>query len=123
MNMSATTSQIHCSACGEESLLKRTPKYDGFKKVGETLRCAACGHEYASEAEVPFKGPARPRVFDESDAPKAVQVFASEEKGRFCRYCRHYVINPFTQRCSLHNRGVESTDACAEFEPRPDPKL
>ena len=121
--MAATTSQIRCSACGEDSLLKRTPKYDGFKKVGETLSCAACGHVFASEAEVPAGGPARPRVFDDADAPKAVRLFEDAEKGRFCRYCRHYVVNPFTQRCSRHNRLVEATDACGDFERRPAPKL
>jgi hypothetical protein len=121
MSMAGTTSQIQCSACEEVSLLKRTPKYDGFKKIGETLCCAACGHEYASEDEVPFKGPARPRVFDDDDAPKAVRVFGDEEKGRFCSHCRHYVVNPFTQRCSRHNRVVEATDVCGDFERKPDP--
>jgi uncharacterized Zn finger protein len=47
--------EISCTACGQESLLKRVPKYDGFKKVGEALTCASCGHEYADEAEVQTK--------------------------------------------------------------------
>jgi hypothetical protein len=123
MSAQPTTRQIHCPACGEDSLLKRTPTYDGFKKIGETLSCTACGHEYASEDDVPFKGPARPRVFDDADAPKVVRVFGDEEKGRFCRYCRHYVVNPFTQRCSRHSRAVESTDACNDFTRKPDPDV
>lgn len=121
--MAGVSSLIRCSACGEESVLKRTPKYDGFKKVGETLSCAACGQEYASEDDVPFKGPARPRVFGDDDAPKTVQVFGDGEKGRFCSYCRHYVVNPFTQRCSRHNRSVDATDVCADFERKPEPKV
>ncbi len=119
----AATNQIRCSACGEDSLLKRAPKYEGFKKVGEVLSCAACGHVYASEADVPFKGPARPRIFGDDDAPKAVRVFRDEEKGRACSYCRHYTVNPFTQRCSRHNRVVEATDVCGDFERKPEPKL
>lgn len=113
--MAGTTSQIRCTACGEDSLLKRAPRYDGFKKVGETLSCAACGHVYASEAEVPFKGRARPSIFDESDKPQTRVVFHNDEKGRMCGHCRHYVVNPFTQRCGKHNRVVEATDGCDNF--------
>jgi len=121
--MAGISSRINCTSCGEESLLKRTPKYDGFKKVGETLSCAGCGHVYASEADVPFAGPARPRVFGDDDAPKAVKLFAAEELGRACLYCRHYTVNPFTQRCGKHNRVVEATDVCDDFEKKPTPKL
>ena len=121
--MAGTTSLIRCSACGAESLLKRTPQYDGFKKIGETLSCAACGHEFASEGDVPFKGPARPRVFDDTDSPKAARLFGDAEKGRFCSYCRHYVVNPFTQRCSRHQRVVEATDVCGDLERKPEPKV
>ena len=61
---------IICRACGTESVLKREPKYEGFKKVGETLRCAACGHVYAGEEEVPYKQHRRPAVFDDAEAPR-----------------------------------------------------
>ena len=105
-----------CSACGEESFLKRVPKYDGFKKVGEVLKCAACGHEFASEAEAPAEAKAKPSIFDESDAPRAVHVFGEHEKGHLCRYCKHFIVNPFTQRCGRHNKMVEATDTCQDFE-------
>lgn len=108
--------EIICAACGQESLLKRSPKYDGFKKVGECLTCASCGHEYNNEAEVPFKHRRKPNVFDESDAPRVIKVFDQSEAERLCRHCRHYVVNPFVQRCSKHSRIVEATDTCRDFE-------
>jgi hypothetical protein len=111
---------IHCPACQAESLLKRKPRYEGFKKVGETLSCADCGHEFPDEAGVPFAEKARPHIFSEADAPNAVRVFNTDEKGKFCRYCRHYVVNPFTQRCSLHRRLVQATDICPQFDPKPE---
>ena len=112
---------IRCSACGAEALLVRTPRYDdGFKKVGETLKCSSCGHEYAREEDVPFQAVSKPRVFDESDALKKVEIFQESEKGRFCHYCRHYVVNPFTQRCSRHGKEVEATDVCGDFEAEPE---
>lgn len=111
--------EIHCTACGQESLLKRVPRYDGFKKTGEALVCASCGHEFASEAGVPFKQKREARIFDDSDRPKTVQVFDAHEADRLCRHCKHYVVNPFCQRCGLRNRLVEATDSCERFEKKP----
>ena len=107
--------EILCGACGQESLLKRVPKFDGFKKVGESLTCASCGHEYADEAEVPFKQRRKPKVFDDSDMPRVVKVFDESEAERLCRHCQHYVVNPFVQRCSKHGKVVEATDTCRDF--------
>jgi hypothetical protein len=110
--------EIVCSACGADTLLKREPQYEGFRKVGERLLCTSCGHEYPSEAEVPFRQKRKLDVFTADDAPKVVRVFANDEKGRNCRYCRHYVVNPFTQRCGLHDRVVQATGYCEDFDPQ-----
>jgi hypothetical protein len=116
--------EILCAACGADTILVREPRYEGLRKTGETLKCAACGREYAGENEVPFKQKATPRVFNQSDAARRVSVFQESEKGRTCRYCRHYVVNPFTQRCGLSFKPVEATDSCGKFaEPdKPDKK-
>lgn len=116
--MTAKAVAIVCRACGEQTFLKRVPEYDGFKKTGERLECASCGHRYESEAEAPARAPARPALFDER--PVRPVLFRDEERGRFCRYCAHYVVNPFTQRCDLHRRAVEATDSCGDFEAKPD---
>lgn len=108
-----------CSACGEHTVLKRVTKYDGFKKVGEVLKCAACGHEFAAESEAPAPLKPRPSIFDESDAPRVPRIFDDDEKGRLCRYCVHFVVNPFTQRCGRHKKVVEATDSCPDFEAAP----
>ena len=113
--------EIVCAACGKDTLLLRRPRYEGFTRVGEDLSCSACGHAYADEAAVPFKGRAVVQVFDESDRPVEVKVFREDEKHRLCRYCKHYLINPFTQWCSLHRKEVEATDACDRFLLRPEP--
>ncbi len=109
--------QIRCSACGEEALVRREPIYDGFTKVAERFICTACGHEYADEAEVPFSGGRKkPNVFTADDAPKTLDIFKDEERQKNCRYCAHYVVNPFTQRCGLHDKEVQATDICFDFE-------
>jgi hypothetical protein len=115
--------EIICSGCGQDTLLKREPVYEGFKKVGETLTCASCGHEYASETEVPFKQKAAPKVFDAGDVPRTIKVFRENEAECLCRHCKHFVVNPFLQRCSKHGKLVEATDSCGDFEKKIVPKI
>jgi hypothetical protein len=112
--------EILCSACGADTLVRREPVYDGFKKTGEQFLCAACGHSYASEADVPFKRERNVAVFSEADRPDVVKVFREDERGGTCRVCKHYVKNPFVQRCGLHRKEVEATDTCPDFTPWPE---
>jgi rubredoxin len=95
--------------------------YEGFRKTGERFVCLACGHVYSDESSVPWKGAKRPPIFDESDKSARPGIFSSDDRARNCRHCKHYLVNPFTQRCGLHNRPVEATDVCERFEPKPDP--
>ena len=115
--------EIICEACGQESLLKREPRYEGFRKVGETLTCSFCGHEYASEETVPFKAQGKLKIFDESDAPRTVKVFRENEADAICRHCKHFVVNPFIQRCGKRGRTVEATDTCRDFQKKVVPKI
>lgn len=107
--------EILCTACGADTLIVRESRYDGLKKTGETFKCAACGYEYADESLVPFKPQKTLKVFDESDAARKISVFQADEMGVTCHYCKHYVVNPFTQRCGLSFKPVEATDACEQF--------
>lgn len=106
---------IDCSACGAETFVRREPVYEGFKKTGERLFCVTCGHEYADEAEVPYKTIAKPQIFTDADRSERVELFQGDEKGRNCRHCCHYVVNPFVQRCGLHKIEVQATDRCGDF--------
>lgn len=114
--------EIVCSACGADTLLLRKPKYEGFTRVGESLTCASCGHEYAGEADVLFKNRPVVKVFSDSDRSRKVEVFSDGEAQGLCRHCASYVVNPFLQWCSLHKKEVEATDSCPRFQPRPPPK-
>jgi hypothetical protein len=114
--VSGKRGEIVCPACGAETLLRREPHYEGFVKSGEDLYCISCGHQFAGEEDVPYKNREAPRVFSGEDLPRKVEVFKGAEKGRNCRHCRHYVVNPFTQRCGLHHVEVEATDCCDQFE-------
>jgi hypothetical protein len=109
--------EIICSACGAEALLTREAVYEGFRKTGEVLRCSACGFEYASEADVPYKEKeAAPVVFTEADRSAKVDVFKEGENKIICRYCAYYVVNPFMQFCSHHKKEVQATDSCSSFK-------
>ncbi len=97
-------------------MLNRETVYDGFTKVGEKLSCSSCRHEYASEAEVPFKAEQPdPKIFTEADRSAKVNVFDEGENQRLCRHCANYIVNPFTQFCAIHKKEVQSTDTCDRF--------
>ncbi len=112
---------ILCSVCGADTFVRREPVYVGFKKTGERILCVSCGHSYASEVEVPYKTSEHPAVFPAADRTPRVDIFRGDEKGRNCRHCRHYVVNPFVQRCGRRDVEVQATDLCDVFEERPDP--
>lgn len=111
---------IQCPACHKESFLRREPVYEGFQKTGETLSCVSCGHRFASEKDVPFIKREKPKIFSDADRSARIEIFTSDEKGRNCRHCKHYVKNPFVQRCGLHQMEVAASDCCADFTPKPD---
>ncbi len=118
---SAKPEKIQCPACGDASFLKRSPTYDGFRKIGEILSCAACQHVFTDENNIPFGEPRTPAMFEPaSPAPDVAAVFGSDSVGHCCRHCEHYVVNPFIQRCALHQRTVEATDDCKDFSKRMD---
>ncbi|HDL64043.1 MAG TPA: hypothetical protein ENH12_01495 [Proteobacteria bacterium] len=99
--------KIFCPACRQESAVKVIKKYDGFTLMGEIKTCAFCGYEFGEE---------EPEVIKERP-PGWVN---DRELKKLCHRCRHYVINPFVQKCVLHDREVEATDTCSDFSPRTD---
>jgi hypothetical protein len=109
------TPEINCTACGAITFLRKEPRYEGFKKVGEDFSCLACGHVYASEDEVPFHRTVKKSLFTSDDLSRKPAIFQASEIGHICRRCEHYTVNPFTQRCGLHNRIVEAMDVCSDF--------
>ena len=109
--------EIICRNCGADTLLKREAVYDGFAKTGETLICSACGFEYTSEADVPFKSAkAELQIFTDADRSQKVDVFDEGENQRLCRQCANYIVNPFTQFCAIHKKEVQATDTCPQFQ-------
>jgi len=100
--MSSSSEKIFCPACRQESAVKVVKKYEGFTLVSEIETCAFCGYEFIEE---------EPEVIKERP-PGWVN---DEELKKLCHRCRHYVINPFVQKCVLHNREVEATGTCRDF--------
>ena len=111
--------EIICPKCGQENFLLKEPVYEGLKKTGEKLFCANCKHVFKDADQILFKENSAPAVFSDADKPETPQIFEQGENTRLCRYCAHYVVNPFVQRCSLHNREVEATDTCDDFQAKP----
>ena len=99
--------KIICLNCGQESVAKPVKRYEGFQFKEEILTCAFCGVELSGKETPPPK--------DET-----LKDLKSGGPPRFCRRCRHYVVNPFVQKCMLNNREVKATDSCGHFSPSPE---
>jgi len=115
------SAEIMCPKCRRKTLVLRKPKFDGFTRVGDELKCSECGTVFEDESQLEFVESKKPDIFTEDEKPKKIDLFEGDEV-RICRYCKQYTVNPFTQRCILHNREVEATDSCDRFERRTDDK-
>lgn len=106
-----------CPSCNKDVLFVSEKQYDGFSVVGEILRCTECGGEQqASETAATKKADPLADLFSDADLEKNPQVFDGNENATMCRYCMHYVVNPFRQRCMVHEKDVDATDTCGDFE-------
>jgi len=112
--------EIQCSGCGDVTLVRAEPVYEGFRKAGEAYICTSCGKRYATAEETPFAdAPKKPQVFSDADRETTVpSVFDGAERQHCCGWCRHMVLNPFGQRCGVTNRFTDATDLCEHFEKR-----
>ncbi len=136
-------SEIDCSSCGQTALSRQETEYEGFTRKGEVVVCTACGARYPleeapfvegrtpagvstlfAEAERPRRPtlfsdddkPVRPALFTDDDKPDRPSIFSEEERQCSCRYCVHYVLSAFDQRCGLTDATVAATDLCEQFE-------
>ncbi len=100
--------KIICPYCRQESAVKLVKQYDGFTLVGEVRTCAFCGRELADEELTYLK-------------EKIPEGLRQKGQRRNCYLCEHYVVNPFLQKCVLHNREVEALDSCPDFSPAAKP--
>lgn len=114
-----------CPHCGNSSFLKKESVMDGWTKVGEVLKCASCGVlvEEIREASAATAEPAAAKtnalaaLLGGDDTEKIANPFEQTER-RFCRDCKHRVMNAFRIYCSLHDKDVGPMDDCPQYEKR-----
>jgi hypothetical protein len=104
-----------CEGCGATVLFIKEPVYEGFTRVGEVLKCTACGHTAEAETVEPTEQK-KLSIFTDADRSPEIKIAGQDEQVQMCRYCVNYMVNPFTQRCGRHERVVAATDSCDDFE-------
>ena len=68
--------EIICSHCGEDTIVRKEPVYDGFKKMGDKIFCSSCGFEFEDIGHVPYKKKTAPSIFGDDDRPKKINIFS-----------------------------------------------
>lgn len=113
-----------CPHCKKSSFLKKESVLDGWTKVGEVLKCAACGvvvEEISPAAAIAApeekKVNALAALLGE-DGPAPAENILSDAERRFCRDCKHRVMNAFRIYCTKHERDVNPMDDCPDYLPR-----
>lgn len=113
-----------CPHCKKSSFLKKESVLEGWTKIGEVLKCASCNVvvekiQPGAKTEVPEekKVNALAALLGVEESAPADNFLADAER-RFCRDCKHRVMNAFRIYCTKHERDVNPMDDCPDYQPR-----
>lgn len=125
-----------CPRCGCSSFLKKESILQGWVKVGEVLKCAACGavvETIAADIAATEKNSGNgaqtvssnstdtlAALFGGGSVEKPLNPLAGTDR-KFCRDCKHRIMNAFRIFCSKHGKDVNPMDDCPDFEKRVEP--
>lgn len=116
-----------CPHCKKNSFLKKESVMEGWTKVGEVLKCAACGAVAeqigAASADGKTDTPAENKINTLAallgeEKLSAPETTLKDAERRFCRDCKHRVMNAFRIYCTKHERDVNPMDDCPDYLPR-----
>ena len=113
---------IPCPHCGERTVAKSKPVMEGWRVTGTVLVCPLCGGELGKPEEETAAGQSfsaaagklAALLGGEKEEP-AFRLEKTEEYGRFCRNCRHFIVHPFESRCGLTGRAADPMKECGDF--------
>lgn len=93
-----------CPSCKEESFIRIKKDFEEFKIVSEHKTCGLCGYILKDDEEINYiKDKA---IFNDDD----------NEKNKYCKDCHHYMVHPWTQKCTLTNKEITALDTCSNFK-------
>ncbi len=115
-----------CPYCGKNSFLKKESLMDGWQKLGEVLKCAACSAEIEKINPAVADGELQ-RASDRKknalmallgEDPEPGKIAVLQEESRFCRDCKFRVMTAFQVYCSKWDKEVDPMDDCAAYQVR-----
>jgi DNA-directed RNA polymerase subunit RPC12/RpoP len=117
--------EFDCPYCGENTFLKQESILDtaGWGKIGEALFCASCSEKIEDISDVEKKESLNSSSGDLSMLSDLLgtkpeeNVRLQEEFGdtHFCKDCKHFIVHPFMDRCSFHDKTVNPMDDCENY--------
>ncbi len=115
---------IKCPHCDNDAFLVKKTLIDGWTKTGDILVCSGCSckiidiEETQGEIDLLEKKDGLDKLagFLVTDRKTKPSLKADDSEKHFCKNCEHYVLHPFFDRCSFHNKNVGSMDDCSEYK-------
>lgn len=120
--------KLRCPHCSEPTVAREKNILSGWKVTGTVLVCPLCGGELGTP-EKPGGNSSRAAgaeklaaLLGEVDTGPEFHLEKTEEYGRFCRNCRHFIIHPFQSRCGRTGQDADPMGECGQFELRKETK-
>ncbi len=115
-----------CPHCRERTAAKLKNILSGWQLAGSVLVCPLCGGELGSpesgEAKSANAAANKLAALLGASAEAAPRLAQTEEYGRFCRNCRHFIVHPFECRCGLSGNAADPMKDCGNFEKKEEEK-
>lgn len=115
---------VNCPRCGERTFVKSKKRMEGFTVTGEILVCTLCGAELGTpQEESAASSDSDPHAADQLAAllgdvsvEAKADLSPTEEFGRFCRNCVHFIEHPFKTLCGLNGSNADPMGECSRFQ-------
>lgn len=119
---------LRCPHCAEQTVAREKNILSGWKVTGTVLVCPLCGGELGvpeKSGNAPSRSSGSEKLaalLGDVDTGPELRLEKTEEYGRFCRNCRHFIVHPFQSRCGRTGLGADPMGECGQFELRKETK-
>ncbi|MBQ8754003.1 MAG: hypothetical protein IJZ19_03165 [Lentisphaeria bacterium] len=110
-----------CPQCGEKSFAKEKKVMENWSVKELRLVCSFCGADWGlpdADEKTAAVNKAADRfaaLLGEVEKSEKADISPTEDYGKFCRNCKHFITHPFKSLCSRTNQEADPMGECEFF--------